>query len=103
MLKRYKTVNAKTFNINILLAYQLTSNYMEELQQQQERLLDVLFDWDYLLNLLTSEQVVEFIEQATAKLRSKLKILQKSVCIITILAEDKEQAFCSTATLSFPK
>ncbi|KAK9884370.1 hypothetical protein WA026_005319 [Henosepilachna vigintioctopunctata] len=65
--------------MNILHAYQLAANYMEEVQQQYDLLLDVLFDRGHIYELLTPAEVAKFIEQATTKLPSKLKILLKPV------------------------
>ncbi|KAK9871552.1 hypothetical protein WA026_012930 [Henosepilachna vigintioctopunctata] len=79
MQKWHKATNANTLNMTILHAYQLAANYMEEVQQQHGRLLDVLFDRGHIYEPLTPEEVAKFIEQATTKLPSKLKILLKPV------------------------
>ncbi|KAK9877298.1 hypothetical protein WA026_017690 [Henosepilachna vigintioctopunctata] len=79
MQKWYKAANANTLNMNILHAYQLAAHYMEEVQQQHDLLLDVLFNRGHIYELLTPAEVAKFIEQATTKLLSKLKILLKPV------------------------
>ncbi|KAK9892785.1 hypothetical protein WA026_021976 [Henosepilachna vigintioctopunctata] len=79
MQKWYKAADANTLNMNILHAYQLAANYMKEVQQQHDRLLDVLFDRGHIYELLTTAEIPKFIEQATTKLPSKIKTLVKPV------------------------
>lgn len=75
----YRVADTNKLNIQVMSAYQLATNYNEELQQLYSKLLDVHFNRGHLYEFISPARVEEIISTASGKLPSTISILSSPV------------------------
>lgn len=71
----YRTTDSNQINIYVLTTYQIATNYLEELSQKYDKLLDASFKRGHLFEFISPSKLIEILQKVSKKLPSNLIIL----------------------------